>query len=327
MSDANQDHGGVAVERQGVELRKAVDAEDFGVPSLVFTVHAPADEGATIRIRDPLPDAVDGGDIGFHPNHGGEFWTYEGDAVVFTRRFEPGETYTTVYGIAGVDPAADDWLMAEPSVEVVESDGTDGQEADDEAGPEPTEGPTVADIADAEPERREAVPDDRLDRLRRDVDELTASVESLEARAGVAGAGSEDPNSVADEVESIRDRVADLEATVDSSRVRASSASAEVEELSESVESIREETDELAADLREATDGVGRNSRDIDDIGAEVAELATTVDTLAAELQADEDEDRIAALEDEVEAMRDDLESVLAFQERLVASLEDVDAG
>lgn len=328
MTDANQDHHGIAVERQGVELRKSVDAEDFGVPSLVFTVHAPAEEGATIRIRDPVPEAVDGGDIGFHPNHGGEFWTYEGDAVVFTRRFEPGESYTTVYGVAGADPATDDWLLAEPSVEVTESDGAPGPEADEEAAGEATAAPTVADIAGAEPDGQADVPaeDDRVDRLRRDVDALTETVESLEARQGGGDADAMDADSMAADVESIRDRLVDLEATVDSSRVRASSVSAEVEELHEAVESIREETDELAADLRETADGVGRNSRDIDDIGAEVAELATTVDTLAGEMRAD-DGDRIAALEEDVEAMRDDLESVLAFQERLAASLEDVDAG
>lgn len=321
MTDANQDHQGIAVVQGDVELEKAVDADGFGVPSLVFTVHAPADERVAIRIRDPVPEAVDAGDIGFHPNHGGEFWTYDGDAVVFEREFEPGETYTTVYGIAGADAASDDWLLDEPSVEATNADGDDAQ-ADD--------APTIADVADADPGDAagdEQADEGRLDRLRNDVDSLTATVESLEARVGGrGGSGTIDAESVAADVEAIRDRLADLEDEIGSSRVRASSVSAEVDELRGTVESIREETDELAADVRETADGVQRNARDIDDIGGEVAELAATVDALASEVRPAEDDDRMAALEDDVEAMREDVEAVIAFQERLAASLGEFEA-
>lgn len=318
MTDADQDHQGVAVVRGEVELHKEVDEDGFGVPSLVFTVQTPADERVTVRIRDPVPEEIDGGDIGFHPNHGGEFWTYEGDAVVFERGFEPDETYTTVYGVAGADPATDDWLLAEPSVEVEDAEGTEASTAGD--------GPTVADLAETRPAESAGVDDGRLDRLRRDVDSLTATVESLEARLGEGEPPALDAEAVAADVEAIEERLADLEGAVDSSRVRTSSVSAEVEEIHDAVGEIREETEDLAADLRETADGVRRNSRDIDDVGAEVAELATTVDALAAETSRAEDEDRISALEDDLEAMREDVESVLAFQERLAASLGDLES-
>ena len=115
MSEADQLQAEVIAD--GVEVRKTLNVEDFSVPSLVFTILGPPDEAALIRVRDPIPDDVGAGNIGFHPKHGGQFWTFDGNAVTFSRRFEPGEEYTTVYGIVGVEPSTAEWLSAEPSVD------------------------------------------------------------------------------------------------------------------------------------------------------------------------------------------------------------------
>lgn len=89
----------IVVERDGVTVHKSFEDEDFPVPAIAFEVSADRDEAVDVTITDVVPPDVPAENIGFHPEYGAEFWSIQGSDIVFERRFEPGEEYTTVYGI------------------------------------------------------------------------------------------------------------------------------------------------------------------------------------------------------------------------------------
>lgn len=324
MSDA--DHRNVALVQQGVTLEKSLNTEDFAVPTVVFTIRGPPEARTTVRVRDPVPEPIESSDIGFHPNHGGEFWTFEGDHVVFSREFEPGEEYTTVYGIIGADGEDRDVLSAEPSVEVSGRGGASPSAAAASGDAQPTdESPdrpsskVLVQLAEeleggTAPELRrirealfegEAADASRLDELRREVDDLAARTASIEA---------ESLDGLEATLASVEERLAELEERVDEPR-----DGFDADGFTPSDEADR--TD-LERELEQVTTGMERNARDIDDIGAEVTELATTVESVLAERNATiEDEDLPADLEASIAAIEDDLDTVRGFQERLTTTL------
>lgn len=89
----------IVVERDGVTVHKSFEDEDFPVPAIAFEVVADRDDAVDVTIIDVVPPDVPAENIGFHPEYGAEFWSIQGSDIVFERRFEPGEEYTTVYGI------------------------------------------------------------------------------------------------------------------------------------------------------------------------------------------------------------------------------------
>lgn len=336
MSDA--DHRNVAMVQQGVSLEKTLNTDDFAVPTIVFSIRAPPDGRTTVRVRDPIPESVEGGDVGFHPNHGGEFWTYEGDHVAFSREFEPGEEYTTVYGIVGADSDHHEWLSAEPTVDLldgVEASGEDAGSTDDQS----TDGDGSADAkpnvlvqlamaleeGDDDDLRRvrsalfdgEAPPVARIDELRREVDGLAERTRRVEARSEA----DDRLDDLAAEVASLGERLADLEDRSGPPLVDAGD-DVDLDAVRSSVAEVREEVAEVASTVSQAKTGMERNARDIDDIGGELAELTSTVETVLVDPDSPAaDDDSLADVVDSIEEIREDLESALAFQERLESTL------
>ena len=114
MSDSDD---GVTVDADGVSIRKTLNDHQFETLAVVFDIRSGRESAAAVRIADAIPDGVVVDDIGFHPEYGAEHWQAGEDEVLFGRSFEPGEQYTTVYGVRDFDGEGDD-LLSEPTVDV-----------------------------------------------------------------------------------------------------------------------------------------------------------------------------------------------------------------
>ncbi len=139
MSDADTPER--TVTEDGITLTKSYETDEFPVPTIEFRVRSERDDGAMVRLVDAVPDGIPSGDLGFHPDHGGDDWTIEGDSAVFERHIAPGEEYRTVYGIRTDDHDADRF-MTDPELDVSGLGGDTGDSA------------STADDADAEDRTR-----------------------------------------------------------------------------------------------------------------------------------------------------------------------------
>ncbi|MFB6270500.1 MAG: hypothetical protein ABEH83_11180, partial [Halobacterium sp.] len=136
------------VETGGVTVSKFFNAEDFPVPAVAFEVDSSRDDAVTLRIVDEIPDEFGIDQIGFHPEYGSEHWTASGDGVVrFEREIEPGESFTTVYGVRMEEGQDETPFLSAPTVEI------EGEDIDDVVPPESTS--VVRELAGGE---RETVP-------------------------------------------------------------------------------------------------------------------------------------------------------------------------
>ncbi|MFB6353611.1 MAG: hypothetical protein ABEJ92_05950 [Halobacteriales archaeon] len=119
MSDADPE--AVTVSAEGITVRKTVDTEQFQTLAVVVELASERDDVARVQLVDPIPSDVPMDDVGFHPNYGSEHWSVEDGTVAFERDFEPGETYTTVYGLRDYPEDETDALLVEPEVGLVET--------------------------------------------------------------------------------------------------------------------------------------------------------------------------------------------------------------
>ena len=117
MSETGK-YSSVRVSADGVRVHKRYAADEFPVPAIAFDISSGREESVTLRLSDGVPEGVAVSDLGFHPDYGSEHWTIEEDRITFEREFEPGDSYTTVYGIRTVDDVAQ--FLSEPVIESVE---------------------------------------------------------------------------------------------------------------------------------------------------------------------------------------------------------------
>ena len=187
MSDHESDEP-LTTTHDGVTVEKRYEPDDFPVPAIAFTITSDRDEAVTVRLSDTLPEDTPTEDIGFHPNYGAEQWDVEGDAIVFTREFEPHEEFVTVYGLRGKDASDPERFLTEP--ELTSVDALEG-DSGDEVGSGLDDVPTAESSADED--------------AGADVDEPAATDAQAESGAAAAGdddpEGSEDPEATADEVD------------------------------------------------------------------------------------------------------------------------------
>ena len=315
MSEADQLQAEVYAD--GVEVRKTLNVEDFSVPSLVFTIRGPPNEPALISVRDTIPDDFGAGNIGFHPKHGGQYWTFDGNAVTFSRRFEPGEEYTTVYGIVGVEPSTAEWLSAEPSVD---RSGVTG-------GPRRNGDATAGDDVVGEEGRADGL----LERL---ANELAGGQASESARARVRSElGVEDPSTTADleaAVGALADRVEALESSVPELTDSHAEAGAAPD-----IAGIRDRLDAIEAEIsRDRTPDVESIRDRVVDLEADtasVAALGREVDTFLDRVDYLESSDGM--VEEPAEQskgqgqLRDDLDEIRSTLEAVSADVEDARTG
>jgi len=175
----------VTASSDGVSVEKSFEPDDFPVPAIAFVVRSEREETVSVRLVDTVPSHVPPEDIGFHPKYGAEFWGVESDTIVFERDFEPGEEYTTVYGLRGGDADDVEKFMTEPELEDVDPplDETDaGQTVRDVIGDaDAVEMEDDADAVDA------ASPDDAGSD-----DDVASAVEQVDAGEPVDGDGPPD---------------------------------------------------------------------------------------------------------------------------------------
>lgn len=130
MSNAEPEER-VTASSDGVTVEKSFEPDDFPVPAIAFVIRSERDETVAVRMVDSVPEHVTPEDIGFHPKYGAEFWGVDGDAIVFEREFEPGEEYTTVYGLRGGDSDDVEKYMTDPVLETVHPPLEEGEESED----------------------------------------------------------------------------------------------------------------------------------------------------------------------------------------------------
>ena len=123
----------------GVTVTKRFETDDFPVPAVAFEFESTRETPVTVRVIDTVPETVDVGDLGFHPEYGSEFWTIDDDQITFERRLAPGEEYTTVYGVRATNADSGETFMTEPTVKMVsspdeDSEAAEASEADDGGG-------------------------------------------------------------------------------------------------------------------------------------------------------------------------------------------------
>jgi DNA repair exonuclease SbcCD ATPase subunit len=136
------------VETDGVTVSKFFNAEDFPVPAVAFDIDSDRDDAVTLRIVDEIPDEFGIDQIGFHPEYGSEHWTASGDGVVrFEREIEPGESFTTVYGVRMEEGQDETPFLSAPTIKL------EGEDIDEVVPPESTS--VVRELAGGE---RETVP-------------------------------------------------------------------------------------------------------------------------------------------------------------------------
>ncbi len=127
----------------GVTVTKRFETDEFPVPAVAFEFESTRNTPVTVRVIDTVPETVDVGDLGFHPEYGSEFWTIDDNQITFERRLAPGEEYTTVYGVRATNADSGETFMTEPTVETVSSPDENSETAEtseaDDAGGTPIE--------------------------------------------------------------------------------------------------------------------------------------------------------------------------------------------
>jgi len=101
MADADS-----RVSSEDVTVTKSLDRERFKTPAVVLEIRSDRETPTSIAVTDRIPEEIAIDDVGFHPDYGGEHWSIEGNEVTFEYTVDPGETYTTVYGVRNVDDQA-----------------------------------------------------------------------------------------------------------------------------------------------------------------------------------------------------------------------------
>jgi archaellum component FlaC len=187
MSNAEPEER-VTASSDGVTVEKSFEPDDFPVPAIAFVVRSEREETVAVRMVDSVPEHVTPEDIGFHPKYGAEFWGVDGDAIVFEREFEPGEEYTTVYGLRGGDSDDVEKYMTDPVLETVHPPLEEGEDSEDvvrdviEGEEEPEDGTESADDAESSPETDTEAHDDIESAIREaDTDGASADTEAEES--------------------------------------------------------------------------------------------------------------------------------------------------
>ncbi|WP_135662193.1 hypothetical protein [Halorhabdus rudnickae] len=115
-----QTYESVNVSLDGVTVVKRFEADEFPVPAIAFNIQSARTESVTITLTDSVPEEVAVEDLGFHPEYGSEYWTIDGQTIIFEREIDPDSEYTTVYGIRATGTDDVEKFLTEPTIESVD---------------------------------------------------------------------------------------------------------------------------------------------------------------------------------------------------------------
>lgn len=125
-----QSYEEVTVTSDGVAVIKRFEEEEFPVPAIAFDFESDRDEPVTVTLTDTVPAEIEVEDLGFHPEYGSDFWTIDEETITFERELEPGESYTTVYGIRATGSDDVSQFLTEPTIESVDPPLPEGESRD-----------------------------------------------------------------------------------------------------------------------------------------------------------------------------------------------------
>jgi ABC-type transporter Mla subunit MlaD len=325
MSDHESDEP-LTTTHDGVTVEKRYEPDDFPVPAIAFTITSERDEAVTVRLSDTVPEDTPTEDIGFHPSYGAEQWDVEGDAIVFTREFEPHEEFVTVYGLRGKDATDPERFLTEP--ELTSVDALEGDSGDD-VGSGLDDGPTAESSTDED--------------AGADFDEPAATESDAGAEVDDDPEVSEGPEATADEGDpsldidlpgpddAVADDPAETEIEDDAGAASDSGASASApaadgdETLAATLAEEISEGRVDDADLAELRDALGVTAEDstnarIEHLQSTVADLEAYTDAIEEFL--DEEGDAQAVLRD----VRNNYQSTVDRFDDLTADIDDVRA-
>ena len=343
MSSADPEEVSVEIRREGVSVEKSFEPDDFPVPAIAFVIRSERDVPVDVALVDTVPDDIQAEDIGFHPKYGAEYWRNEGEELIFERTFEPGEEYTTVYGLRARDTEDIGRFLGEPEAEVdppkdssevvrdvinEDSGGSDpGASADDlEAAiaaadvNEPTS-PSEPRPEDqpAEPSEPASVPSESVAAaLAESIRSGRVSDADLEVLRDALGGEVESSNSVEVRIDHLQSEIADLKAYSDALEGfidENGEARTLVRELQETVEGVRAdveqvetEVESVSGEVSAATERVGELDEDVSRIDGEVGEVRTDVEDVESSLASVEE--RVEGIDEETTSLREEVEDL-----------------
>lgn len=352
----------VIAESGGVTVEKRFEPDEFPVPAIAFTISSKRDDPITLRMNDTLPEEVDPAHIGFHPEHGGEYWSVEENSVVFKRPFDPNEEYVTVYGLRHIYVDTASQFLVEPNLEILdpttdilgedsgqhvreviagESDDVHGLDAGAGAGGRMEAGrsargqtqpaaPTIESVAKALAEEIRAgdVDDQTIEILR---EHLT--IESAPAR-DQRGGGSQGDSSMDARIRRLQADVSDLRAYTDAlegfldengeAQQILSEFREELDDLNPRVNSLETQTDDLSSEFSETADEF---SADIGSLSADIDSITDDIDSLTE--YADSLSQDIESIESDVDSVSSDISRLQSRVRRLdnsTATEDDVES-
>ncbi|SDJ44137.1 Sec34-like family protein [Halovenus aranensis] len=324
MSDS-QGYEEIVLSSDGVNVVKRFEENEFPVPAIAFEFTSNRDEDVNIALSDTVPEDIEVEDLGFHPEYGSEYWVIDDDSIVFERDLEPGETYTTVYGIRATGSDNVEKFLTEPTLESVdpplpddasenvvpESDGDvikeaisgDGEipglEEEDEEDEDEDEDVAKLDLKDPNDSATDNGADDTatapaveggvVAAMAAEIRQQNVSTEDLKLLRQ-AFAAVEEEGATAAKVEQIQDDVADLRAYTGA-----------LEEFLDENGTAQQILDEFEGQLESFESRLSSVQSSTDDNAEQVAAVAETVTGF---------EDDIAALDDDVVAVREEMDSL-----------------
>lgn len=337
---ASRVNGPLTTTADGVAVEKRVETEAFPRPATVFDVSSTRDEPVTIRLVDALPDEIEIDRIGFHADHGDEYWSKDGRTVVFEYELPAGGEYSTLYAIHD-DEVPLDAFLTEPDVEVGEAAGSDAdgtspakRSGSDDAAASADEEVTDEEVADEEP-AEEIDAGETADSGPR---EASLPNESETATTTGSQSGKEhDAGSVVDEL------LCELREGSISAEKRAALQS-ELQPSEGSVDARLRRVQSDVADLRAYTDALetfldenGTGQQLLDDLRADLERVESDVASIDARAESNEDElesinysvaeidGELESLDEEVGAIDESLSSLQRDVETLEKAIPDDD--
>lgn len=339
--------------RDGVQLRKRFEDEEFHLPSVVYEFESERSDVVDVQVEERLPDSIGPEHIGFHNEFGRENWTLTEDTIVCEATLEPAGECKAVYALRPEQEYDPDRLTAEPDTFTVSRSPSAVVPADQSGGLTRSAGPDDEDESragsDAEAsdvDREVAKWDDDAadgyaadgdgadgdapeetepgtsqsdgepslaDRLVAELRDGTATEESRQYLEQEFGGGSQLPGSVDTRITQLQADVGDLQAYGNA-----------MEEFLDEYGSPDQVADTLEsrfasfeAELSSLQDQLGTVEDDLDSMSGELSTVQTDVEELSAELSRLDEEASTEVIEERLAEIEAELEEVGSFTNAL----------
>lgn len=179
----------VSISKHNITVKKGLDKTGFRVPVIMFTITSTADQPTTLRLVETIPSQISIDKIGFRKEFGSEHWSTDERTLVFEREFDPGEEYTTLYGIRNVSERDLDAFLTDPSIEIIDDQFFGSDTPDELDFPEEPQEELQFDALETDDQESSGEPhletepvQEQLTSCRQDIDELSTQVDTIEAK-------------------------------------------------------------------------------------------------------------------------------------------------